>query len=319
MRRRIIACAVLTLATLTAAPARAADTVTVVAVGDIAYYTSGAQSRTAKLTTALNPTLVLLAGDLTYGHKVAGYWRASSKSEFKRKFIARKWGSVLAHYPTWAVPGNHEYGPGTRAAGYRYLVKRYHLPKTAGDLWWSRKLVVGSGSWLVIGLDSEGLNDSAKLERERAFIRTTLAANAGVPTVVMWHRPRFSKGQHGDQTDAGVKMLWQETTSDSDVKLAIWGHDHDFEQETETGVSGSQVTTIVAGTGGAELRGCRGEVDPTISNSLVCGTASATFQNYGVVQLTFTTTGFSWKYRMLSPTVATGTVVASGSRTITTS
>jgi hypothetical protein len=180
----------------------------------------------------------------------------------------------------------------------------------------------------VLGLDSEGLSDTSKLERERAFIRSKLAANNGVPTIVMWHRPRFSQGEHGDQTDAGVQMLWDETTSDSDVKLAIWGHDHNFEQQTRRGNGGQDVTTIVTGTGGAELRNCPGQADPTIdtntvapgaigpTGALVCGSASATFRNYGVVSLSLTMSGFSWQYRQVDPILVTGRVIASGTRAL---
>ena len=204
---------------------------------------------------------------------------------------------------------------------YRYLASRYRLPKQTtgpygGDLWWSRTIAVGASHWLVIGLDSERLSDTAKLDRERTFIRETLAANDGTPTIVMWHRPRFSSGEHGDQDDAGVTMLWNETTSDTDVTVAIWGHDHDYEQRTVRGVGGQDVTTIVAGTGGAELRGCPGLDNPTRSNTLVCGTSQPGFRNYGVVDLTLTQSAFSWNYRMVSSTNPTGTVAASGARTL---
>ena len=89
-------------------------------------------------------------------------------------------------------------------------------------------------------------------EMEKQFIQQTLAAHDGMPTIVMWHRPRYSRGEHGNQMDAGVTMLWETSTADRDVRLAIWGHDHNFEQATRTGLGGQDVTTIVAGTGGAE-------------------------------------------------------------------
>ena len=131
MHVRVCVAVAMAAALLAPAPARAADSVTVVAVGDIAYKTTGAQGRTARLTRALAPSVVLLPGDVTYGRKVAGVWRATTKTDFKRKFIARSWGPLLSAYPSrvWAVPGNHEYGRGSRASGYRYLVNRYGLPR----------------------------------------------------------------------------------------------------------------------------------------------------------------------------------------------
>lgn len=255
-------------------PSSAADSaIKVVAVGDIAYTVGGAQEATASLTQALDPSLLLLIGDLAYNK--------GSKSEFTKKFIP-SWGPVVKAQQTIAVPGNHEYKT-SNANGYRSFIKTYKLPKTGNDLWSVKKV----GGYTIIGLDSEGLgkgaNLNAKGKREKKFLKKALAQNNGRPTIVMWHRPRFSSGEHGDQKDVGVTTLWNIVSADTDVKLVLWGHDHNFETGQPTATTGRQVPTMVIGTGGAEQRDCTGTT--CIANV------------FGVASLTLKPQSIDWEFR----------------------
>lgn len=295
---------------------QASSSVTVVAVGDIAYTAGGSQGKTAALTKALKPKAVILIGDIAYG--ASG--RAATYSNFQKKFLP-KWGSVLKKYPTYAVPGNHEYNSsGTTATGYAKLVAKYKLPKTGTDSWW----VKNKGAWTIIGLDSEGLASSGsncsgtltdKGTRQIAFIQSALASHDGRPTIVTWHRPRYSSGDHGDQTDKGVCELWNTVKADTDVKVVLWGHDHNYERVSNKVVNLGQsnqnsLTTFVIGTGGAPLRECPGVTANT--NSLICGKETKVNPNYGVLKLTLKATSFSWSYRQVSKTKKTGKVRDSG-------
>ena len=161
------------------------------------------------------------------------------------------------------------------------------MPSTGRDLWWTKR----TGDWTVIGLDSEALaGDSGK--RQIAFLREALLANDGRPTIVTWHRPTFSRGYHGDQTD--TSSLWNLVSADKDVKLVLWGHDHNYEQVERTVQTGTatehKVNTIVVGTGGADLRKCS---TPNIPGELICGKKN----NFGVLQLKLEANGYSWSYR----------------------
>lgn len=255
-------------------PSSAADSsIKVVAVGDIAYVANGAQNATAALSDALNPELILLLGDLAYNK--------GSKSEFKKKFIP-SWGPVVKAQQTIAVPGNHEYKT-SNANGYRSFIKSYGLPKTGNDLWSVKNI----GEYTIIGLDSEGLgkgkNLNAKGKREKKFLTKALLQNNGRPTIVMWHRPRFSTGEHGDQTDVGVTTLWNMVAADTDVKLVLWGHDHDFETGEPTAPTGRKVPTMVIGTGGAKQRECTG--------------ATCIDFVFGVTALTLKAKSIDWEFR----------------------
>jgi hypothetical protein len=315
MRRQVFASfAGVTLISLLAgalnSPATAVTPYTIVAVGDIAFVNdspSAPQRKTAALASALNPDRLLLVGDLAYSDKKS---TPTTLTEFNTK-LKPAWNGLLSK--SWAVPGNHEtYGSG-RGLGYRSFIagyKSYGMPQPtkAGDLWWSKKITVGQTTWLVLGLDSEGLLNSAKRTRESNFIKAKLAANPGKPTIVMWHRPRYTSGEHGNQTDVGVKMLWNAVKSDNDVVLVLWGHDHDFESRAVNVAGRSKpLQTLVVGTGGAELRSCPGKSDPVITSTLVCGSVSGDFVNYGVVKLTLSSTGYTWEYRQVG-TGGSGTI-----------
>jgi 3',5'-cyclic AMP phosphodiesterase CpdA len=255
-------------------PAQAKSSVTIVAVGDIAK-SRGGQAKTAALTENLKPQQVLLLGDLVY--------QSGTDKEF-RKYFLPKWKSLLSK--SWAVPGNHEYRT-ANAAGYRNLITQNAMPATGEDLWWVKQ----TGSWSVIGLDSEVLT-GATGEKQIEFLKQALLDNDGRPTLVTWHRPTFSRGHHGDQTDTA--SLWNLVSADQDVKLVLWAHDHNYEQVERTVQSGTgierKVNTIVVGTGGADLRRCK---TPNIPGELICGKKN----NFGVLQLKLSESGYSWSYR----------------------
>jgi 3',5'-cyclic AMP phosphodiesterase CpdA len=255
-------------------PAQAKSSVTIVAVGDIAK-SRGGQAKTAALTKNLKPQQVLLLGDLVY--------QSGTDKEF-RKYFLPKWKSLLSK--SWAVPGNHEYRT-ANAAGYRNLITQNAMPATGEDLWWVKQ----TGSWSVIGLDSEVLT-GATGEKQIEFLKQALLDNDGRPTLVTWHRPTFSRGHHGDQIDTA--SLWNLVSADQDVKLVLWAHDHNYEQVERTVQSGTgierKVNTIIVGTGGADLRRCK---TPNIPGELICGKKN----NFGVLQLKLSESGYSWSYR----------------------
>lgn len=290
MKSRVFAVAAsvaLGAALFVAAPSQSAGaTQYVVAVGDIASSVNGPQVGVAALTKSLDPDAVLLLGDLAY--------KKGSNSDFATKFLP-SWDSVLKGYPTYAVPGNHEYKT-KNANGYRKVVSTYSLPKTSKDLWWAKNV----GSYTFIGLDSEGIGSGKKLnakgKREKKFLTNALAAANGRPTIVTWHRPRYSSGPHGNQTDIGVTTLWNLVSADTDVKLVLWGHDHDFEQ-TDVQVAGRTLTTMVVGAGGAE--------------PYDCSSATCVDHVYGVLGMTLADKKIDWEFRT-TDLPNTGKVLTSG-------
>jgi 3',5'-cyclic AMP phosphodiesterase CpdA len=254
--------------------ANASDPTVIVAVGDIARR-GGGQEKTAQLTSNLNPDKILLIGDLVY--------ERGTDREFQRYFLP-SWGKFLSK--SYAVPGNHEYKT-RNANGYRKIVRDYKLPRTGTKLWWAKKV----DGWTIIGLDSEALSGSTGTAQVN-FLKQALKENNNRPTIVTWHRPTYSRGSHGNQED--TKKLWNIISADKDVKLVLWGHDHNYEQVERTVLRGTaserKLNTIVVGTGGANLRNCKTK---NIPRELICGEEN----NYGVLQLKLQDNSYSWSYR----------------------
>jgi hypothetical protein len=247
----------------------------VVAVGDIAN-PGGAYAQTAALARILNPERVLLAGDIAYPN--------GALAELQKTFNP-EWGGFR---PVWLpVPGNHEYRT-AGAAGYRAFFDE------TGGLYWSKKV----GSWRVVGLDSEKVASA----KQRKWLKATLKKYNGKPTLVMWHRPRYSRGEHSDQADTAG--LYNVVRRDKDVKLLIWGHDHDYERMSIP-VAGrtAPLNAFVVGTGGAEQRSA------TTNDTR---TWSEFFDNtdYGVLDLRLADRGFSWAFVTIA-----GKTLDSGSQT----
>jgi hypothetical protein len=240
--------------------ATASATFHLVAVGDIAS-DGGAQAATAAVVAARDPEALLLLGDNVY--------EVGSSAEFAAWFDPAygRFASI-----SWPLPGNHEYKT-AGAAGYRAYFG------VTGPTWWARR----AGAWLVIGLDSEKIKSSA----QRAFVTATLRANQGRPTLVAWHRPRYSSGKHGDQRD--LSRLWSLVSRDKDVQLVLWGHDHHYER-MNVPVSGRRAkAAFVVGTGGTELRG----VDRHAGRGWVKGIITGRF---GVLDLQLGTSSFGWRF-----------------------
>lgn len=263
----------LTLALAQAPSSSATVSTTVVAVGDIARI-NGGQNLTGTLARNIAPAKVLMIGDLAYTH--------GTNTDFAR-LKNSTWKPLLSK--TYAVPGNHEWKT-LGAAGYSRFINSYSMPRSGDNYWWSRNI----NNWTVIGLDSEVVNKGTASAQEK-FLKNALKASNGRPTIVMWHRPRYTSGEHGNATD--TNRLWTIATADKDVKLVLWGHDHNYERRTRTVAKGTpnqhKVITLLVGTGGAELRNCK---LPTALPKLICGTRN----NYGVVSLNLKSTSFSWKF-----------------------
>lgn len=243
-----------------ARPESSSESVNVVAVGDIAS-ASGLEQQVAAVVAGLNPDKLLLLGDIAYQN--------GSRRDFATHF-APDWSRFSGIW--MPVPGNHEYRT-PDAAGYRAF---FHVG--SGRLYWTERV----GAWQVIGLDSE-----SRPGKQVAWLRSTLAATDGRPTLVVWHRPRYSSGTHGDQADTG--RFWAEIKDDPDVQLVLWGHDHDYERMSIPVAGRAPVTAMVVGTGGGELRGTPTLIDRPWRDFFVDHTT-------GVLDLHLESSSFTWSF-----------------------
>ena len=250
-------------------------TVTIVAGGDIACdpaHNLGQpqdcdQAATADLIGAIGPTAVLTLGDNQYEvNDLAAYQQVYDPT----------WGAYKSiTYPTI---GNHEYlTPG--AAGY---FAYFGFPP-----YYSYNL----GDWHIISLDSEcqyvgGCSAGSPQEK---WLKADLAAYPRTCTMVTWHEPRWSSGEHQDATQ--MTTIWSDLVA-SNVSVVLSGHNHDYERFMPLDGSGNPdptgVTEFVVGTGGKNHYGF---VVPPLTGELVRDQTS-----YGLLEMRLAPTSYSWKF-----------------------
>jgi acid phosphatase type 7 len=206
--------------------------------GDIAYGGSE-DEQTAKVLDAINPDVVFTLGDNAYD--------SGSASEFQ-DWYAPTWGRHKAK--TRPAVGNHEYRTSNASGYFGYF------GAAAGDPakgYYSYE----AGAWHVVVLNTSGEGACAKVacnagSAQEQWLRADLAASTKPCTLAYWHHPRYSIGQHGN--NSGMQAVWQALYDDG-VELALTGHDHNYQRWKPLNASGAVDTAtgirnFVVGTGG---------------------------------------------------------------------
>ena len=83
---------------------------------------------------------------------------------------------------------------------------------------------------------------------QAAWLDADLTANQLPWTIVYWHKPPFSSGEHG--SDGGARTYFVPILEKHKVPLVLNGHDHDYERTTPQ----NGVTYVVTGGGGVGVR-----------------------------------------------------------------
>jgi hypothetical protein len=180
---------------------------------------SVASSRLAALIKSARPGAFLYLGDV---------YEAGTAADFRRAY-APTFGRLRSR--TLPTPGNHEWG--NRAEGYN----RYWAGVTKGEP--PAYYAVRLGRWQLVSVNSEQTLDP---KGSQVQWLTRQVAGPGTCRLVFWHRPRFSAGLHGDQSD--VAPLWLAVVGRA--ALVVNGHDHDMQRFAP--VRGT--TEVISGAGG---------------------------------------------------------------------
>ncbi len=251
-----------------------ADDPILIGTGDIARCGTNADEQTARLVED-HEGIVFTLGDNAYD--------SGSAAEF-RDCYGPTWGRVKDRTEL-PVAGNHDYGT-PNAAGYRDYFGRRAAPD--GDTWYSRDI----GDWHVIVLDAnctEVTGGCGQGSPQLRWLRQDLRASDAACTLALWHQPRFSSGEHGN--DPAVAPFW-DALYEAGADLVLNGHDHDYERFAPQDPDGDRdpergIVAIVVGTGGGEMR----PVGPRVANSIV-----RQGNLLGVIQVTLHADGWSWRF-----------------------
>ena len=253
-------------------PASALGDPVLVGAGDIADCGLDDDTATAALLDSI-PGTVFTAGDNAYPD--------GSPDQF-RDCYGPTWGRHLGR--TLAAAGNHDWG--TRdLAGYLGYFGAAGAPN--GTSWYSRDI----GAWHVIVLDSDcsKVGGCGSDSAQGRWLTEDLKGSAARCSLAIWHHPRFSSGEHGNDTDVGP--FWDALYA-AGADLVINGHDHDYERFAPQSPDGQAdrergIREFVVGTGGAALRDLRTQ---TANSEFMAAVA------HGIMQLVLHPTSYEWTF-----------------------
>ncbi len=185
-------------------------TVVLVGAGDIAACASANDEKTAALVEAI-PGTVFTTGDNAY--------MAGTAAQFQKCYDP-SWGRFRDR--TRPAIGNHD---AITLDGQPYFA---YFGASAGppyEGWYSYE----AGTWHVIVLNSNcnSVGGCGEGSASSTWLKADLAAHPDLCTLAIWHHPRFSSGEHGDNrvTDPFWQVLYA-----AHADLILNGHDHDYER-----------------------------------------------------------------------------------------
>jgi len=219
-----------------------------------------------------NLTAVLALGDIQYEDGTLAKYQQSYDPS---------WGRLKSI--THPAVGNHEYLT-AGASGYYTYFGAAAGDKTKG--YYSYNL----GAWHIIALNSNcsQVGGCGAGSTQEQWLKADLAANPTMCTLVYFHHPRFSSGQHGNNTSYDV--FWKDLYA-SGVELVLVGHDHIYEryapQSPSAAADPKGIQQFVVGTGGKNHT-------TTVSiqpNSVVRNT-----DTFGFLKLTLHASSYDWQF-----------------------
>jgi hypothetical protein len=244
-----------------------------VGAGDIGNCDSDGDEATGALLDGIGGT-VFTAGNNAYPSGTA--------KEFTDCY-ASGWGRQLAR--TRPAPGDHDWET-DGLAGYRgYFGAAAEGPD--GSSWYSYDL----GAWHVIVLDSScaKVGGCEAASPQGTWLAADLAAHHPTCTLAIFHHPRFSSGEHGDQ--GSMDTFWRPLYA-AGVDVVANGHDDDYErfapQDPDARLDDAKgIREFVVGTGGTGSQG----FGRTAANSEL-----RIASTYGVLALTLHAGAYDWVF-----------------------
>jgi calcineurin-like phosphoesterase family protein len=250
------------------------ERVVLVGAGDIAACNTDRDAATADLVESVDG-IVFTLGDNVYDR--------GSAAEFAECF-GPTWGRPSIMARTHPVTGNHDYGTAGAAGYFDYFGA---AAGARGEGWYA----YDAATWRIYVLNSNcaAVGGCGKDSAQLAWLRADLAANPRDCVAAMWHHPRFSSGEHGN--DDRMQAAWK-VLGDAAAELVLAGHDHDYERfapQDEQGRPDDEhgMVELVVGTGGRSAYPFQSVRD----NSLVRAT-----DVFGVLRLELGATGYEFRF-----------------------
>lgn len=255
------------------APAAAGEPAVLIGAGDIADCDHIDEARKTAAIVEKIPGTVFTLGDNAYD---------SGTAEQFTGCYAPTWGRFKNR--TRPAPGNHDYRTTGAGAYFAYFGKAAGEP---GKGYYSYDL----GGWhvLVVNSNCGEIGGCKKGSAQELWVREDLAAHLAPCTIAMWHHPRFSSAEHGD--DPSMRAIWKDLY-DAGAELVLSGHDHTYERFAPMDAVGNAdpqrgLRQFVAGTGGRSLYKFVHVRDTSEVREN---------QTYGVLKLTLHPDSYDWQF-----------------------
>jgi acid phosphatase type 7 len=203
-------------------------------IGFVAFGDSGSGSADQR---AVASQLEMVPFDFMIHLGDIGY-ETGSRTDLEAYFFS-VYADLLENFAVFPASGNHEYDTES-AAPFR---EAFVLPENGGpeglERWYSYDF--GDVHFVVLDTERTGATQAAWLDVD-------LQANRLPWTIVYFHRPPFSSGEHG--SDGSVQRYFVPLFVKYQVPLVLSGHDHDYERTKPL----DGVTYVVSGGGGRGTR-----------------------------------------------------------------
>lgn len=242
----------------------------VTAAGDIGEC-GGAAPEVGELLEGI-PGPFLALGDIAYPNGAPGDYRECYDPYFGP-----------AKDRTVPVPGNHDYMTDGAKPYFDYFGSTVGTPQ---DPWYSRDI----GAWHVVLLNSNCADVGGCDEQSRQYqwLKRDLAAHSTSCLAAVWHHPRYSSSEYGDNTE--VAPLFQALV-DAGGDLVLNGHAHFYERYPRMNNEGAAddrgMREFIVGTGGANLY----QFEAVNPASQVRWN-----QGHGLLELDLKAEGYDWRY-----------------------
>ena len=235
------------------APATGTGDISFVAIGDSG--TGSPEQRQIAALMAADPTdLMLHAGDIAYGN-TGGTGDATYRT-FNDWFFD-VYAALLPSRALYTTEGNHDSRP-SNGNGVAYL-DAFTLPTNGASPAYpdhaERYYSFDYGRVHFVVLDTEfAFQDTARRAEQLSWLESDLAGSPQPWKIALFHRSPYSAGvEHG--SDLAVRNAFGPLFEQYGVQVVVSAHEHDYERTvpTRAGATGTAVTYIVAGGGGAPL------------------------------------------------------------------